>query len=522
MSDNRRDRKSSFQDGFVLPLKRMYLSDRFPLYIISIGVLIRLSQYLCNKSLWLDEAALSLNIINRSFSGLLGGLDYNQIAPIGFLFVQKAMTLLFGTSEYALRLFPLVSGVLSLILFYHVAKSILKREAVPIALAFFALSWSLVYFSVEVKQYSSDVMLTLLFFLVFLCAQKRGFDVGGSILLAALGCAAVWISHPVVFVMAGVGATCLFIAASKREWRRALVLISICSLWALSFALHYFLFVSREGGSGKEWIYNYWSGHFAPFPVASMADVEWYVEHLVMLFRSEFLLGMSPVAGVWLAVFLGGVVSLFIRERRVLFYLIIPFLVTLAASALDLYPFYDRLIVFLLPLVILIVSEGLFEALARSRGRSPILSVLAALVIGISVIVPTVHSENSVFKPITREEIKPVLAYISAHREPGDVIYIHYGAEYQYLYYADRYGLASMPAFSDTLIYENPYIFFFQLDEIEGNERVWVLFSHIYNQDKIDKMRKNYLDHLDAAGVRLDSFYSAAAAVFLYDLGGGE
>jgi hypothetical protein len=355
-----------------------------------------------------------------------------------------------------------------------------------------------------------------------LFAEKRGFNVRGSALLAVFGGAAVWFSHPVLFVMAGVGATLLFSAALKREWKRMLVLVSICSLCALSFALHYFLFMSIEGGPGREWIYDYWSNHFAPFPVTSMADVKWYLGHLVMLFRSEFLLGMSPVAGIWLVIFLGGAVSLFIRERKTFFYLIVPFLVTLTASALGLYPFYDRLIVFLLPFVILIVSEGFFEAVAWSNRRSFVLSVMTALIIGICVLVPTVHSKNGILQPISREEIKPVLVYIESHREPGDILYIHYGAEYQYLYYADRYDLGSMPSVSDLMIHENPYVFSFQIDEIRGHRRVWVLFSHIYNQDKIDEMKRDYLDRLDMAGTRVDSFYSTASSVFLYDLGDGE
>jgi hypothetical protein len=50
--------------------------------IIFIGIILRLIQYGINRSLWLDESLLALNIVNKSLSELLRPLDYNQIAPV--------------------------------------------------------------------------------------------------------------------------------------------------------------------------------------------------------------------------------------------------------------------------------------------------------------------------------------------------------------------------------------------------------------------------------------------------------
>jgi len=130
--------------------------------IICFGIVLRLRQYLFNRSLWLDEALLTLNIISRSFLELLQPLDYRQGAPIGFLFLEKLAVQLFGNSEYVLRLFPFLCGIISLFLFYKVATHYINIKAVLIALGLFAISGWLVYYSSEVKQYSSDVAIVLL------------------------------------------------------------------------------------------------------------------------------------------------------------------------------------------------------------------------------------------------------------------------------------------------------------------------------------------------------------------------
>ena len=51
---------------------------RLALFILILGAIYRLSFYLAGDSFWSDEAALSLNIVGRTFAGLLKPLDYNQ------------------------------------------------------------------------------------------------------------------------------------------------------------------------------------------------------------------------------------------------------------------------------------------------------------------------------------------------------------------------------------------------------------------------------------------------------------
>ena len=136
-------------------------AERLTRWLLAAGALLRVAQYLSNRSLWLDEAYIAPTILKRSFAGLLWPPDYGQIVPVGFLALVRAAVALFGASEYALRLVPLLCGLAALFLFRRVAGRLLPAPAVPIAAALFSFSGPLIGFSSELKQYSSDVLAAL-------------------------------------------------------------------------------------------------------------------------------------------------------------------------------------------------------------------------------------------------------------------------------------------------------------------------------------------------------------------------
>jgi hypothetical protein len=138
-----------------------------PWMIVAVGVVLRLARYLHDKSLWLDESYLALNLMRRSFHGLTETLDWNQGAPLGFLFSEKAALRLFGDSEYSLRLLPLIAGVASVFVFYAAAKPLLSRGAFLIALLLFATLEPFIYYAAELKQYELDVLATVSLLAVF-------------------------------------------------------------------------------------------------------------------------------------------------------------------------------------------------------------------------------------------------------------------------------------------------------------------------------------------------------------------
>src|SRR5207248_11360339 len=84
--------------------------------VLALGLGLRLYHFLRDPSLWHDEAALVLNVLDKGFLDLLGPLSFAEAAPPLFLWIEKAAALFLGDGAYALRLFPLLASCAVLLL----------------------------------------------------------------------------------------------------------------------------------------------------------------------------------------------------------------------------------------------------------------------------------------------------------------------------------------------------------------------------------------------------------------------
>jgi hypothetical protein len=478
--------------------------------IVMLGIVLRIAQFLFNRSLTEGEAPLALNIIERSYAGLLQPLGHVQAAPVGFLLIQKLCVYLFGTGELALRLFPLAAGITALFLFLLVAKKTLEGSAVPIAVLLFAVGDHLIYFSSEVKPYSSDVLICLLILLVCLWVLQQGMKPHHIIMFGAIAALGIWFSYPSLFVFAAATLICTLWILHMKKYRMLWFLGIACFIATASFLVQYAV-VLRNASTSPDLV-TFWQHAFAPLPPRSLRDIMWYVYVFLRMFK--FPLGLWEY-GLILGVlsFFTGCIVMFKKYRAVLGIIIMPLVFTLLASGLKAYPFEGRLLLFLTPLMLLPLAAGIVyngKAVAQTSRTLGVVFILAL------VAYPVANAGYRLIRPRAPEELRPALQYIVSQYQDGDVVYVYYGAYNAFLYYQDRTG------------YEGDYIigtesrddwsgYYEELQILKDNGRVWILFSHIATAFGTDEERL-FTSFLNTMGEQIDAYHESGAAAYLYDL----
>ena len=487
------------------------------LLICVLGILVRLVQYLNNRSLWDDEAMVALNLINRSYSELFHVLDSNQAAPLGFLFIEKSAIQILGDNEYALRLFPFLAGITSIFLFYKLANKYASKAAILIAVTLFSCSRYLIYYTTEVKQYSSDVTVALVFCLVLPPQHGKILTKRELIKSAILGAIGILISHPAVLVLAGVELSHLLLITAKKRYPIILNRLGVYITWLTAFGLVYAFNIRSTMGNTD--LVQGWESRYP----ASWLDIVWLFDSFGKFFFDP--LGFkSPFDGIAIFAFLVGCIA-FYRQNRIVFVTFSSlFGITFFASYLHAYPFNTRLVLFLVPFAILLVSEGIAFLLAQFKFKQHqfYLGFLGLLLL-ICLVFPTLRRTGSLFiKPELNQEIRPVIEYIQTHRKPSDAIYIYQSGQPSFRYYAGKYGFSE----NDYIIGEHRMFFspsrFSQegldllnreVEQFRGQPRVWFLISNSWDIEET-----TFVDYLNQRGKELDKFAQKDTTAYLYDL----
>ncbi len=488
--------------------RNFWKPERVVRLLLVFGLALRIAQYLFNRSLWMDEAYLALNILERSFSELLKPLAYDQGAPIGFLIIMRLIVKILGNGEYALRLFPLLCGLASVFLFYWLARIYIDAKAIPLALFLFVTSEKLIYYSSEVKQYSTDVFVSLLLYVVTVYISSKHLKIWHLVFYGCIGGTAIWFSHPAVFVLAGIGTSLSLLNLLQKKWGRIAKLTTVYSIWGLSFCVLYS--ISLHNLSQASNLLNYWHKAFVPFPPISLSDLEWFINTFFEIFRDPVALFFPGVAAITFAM---GCISMFQKKKCYLLTLLSPLPYLLFASGLRKYPFSGRLLLFIVPFVLLLISQGVEQIRVHTSASIPLLRII---VIFLLIFHPLKKACHHLANPRTVEEIKPVVMHIKKQWQDDDYVYVYYGAYPAFEYYSSRYGFEGSDYVIGKFSRDDWSVYFEDLDALRNRERVWVLFSHIFTWGGFDE-EKLFLYYLDEIGNQLHFFKAPNAAVYLYE-----
>lgn len=493
--------------------------------LVALGAALRIWQYAANSSLWLDEVALAMGIVRTDLMGLLTApLPYDQVAPKGFLLLQKLAVLAFGPSDYALRLVPFSCSLVALVVFARLATKMLDGVAPVAAVLLFATAAPLIAFSALVKQYTADVCVAVLLLGLAWELTSQPLTTPRAVRATLAGAALVWLSQPGVLIVGALGA--LFVAwplvlSSRLGPPRSL--IALLAGWGLSaLAVTLAGFASMTAPT-REYMLRFWAAGFPPSPLSQVLHTFWPWDRLMALFgggpAAQAGLGY-PLPAQYAVLAAGGLGLLWRRNRRASLLLAAPLVVTLGAAVAKQYPFSDRLILFLVPALMLAIAAAI-EGLRRLvQQYSPVL----AWAITIGLLGPAVWPVAATPPVYLFEHVKPALAVVQAERRSGDGIYVYYGAAPVVAFYAPQYGLERTDYSVGGCHRGTSRRYLEELDTFRGRPRVWVLLTHSLPRYR---EREDILAYLDTIGTRRYSLTVPSRAVgrtplpaeaFLFDL----
>jgi Dolichyl-phosphate-mannose-protein mannosyltransferase len=486
------------------------------LFFIALGLFLRIHHYLGNRPLWLDEAQLALNFVLPPLWAIFQPLLYDQMAPVGFLLIEKTAVGYFGASEYVLRLAPLIAGILSIFLIWKLSYKLFGERIALTALAIFSLSHYAIYYSAEFKPYSLDIMMALVLYLATAYALEK-WNTQRWLLLTVAGILGVWMSYPASFILAGIGLCTGIQFIQRRQWADVVRMGLSSTAWLGCFALGLYATATigstapQAAGTLSNMRSIFWHRAFAPFPPTSMSDIRWYSSAFFDLFNTPLGFALQGLAAF---LFLVGLLYLWKSSRLWLGLLVLPTLVTLAASAVHLYPFSTRLLVFVLPGAVIVIAAGIEAVwqLTRTGYRTAWFLAVALLMFQP---VMSALSNASHRMPYDREDIRAVLDYVAKSKIPGDKVYIYYGSERTFKYYQTRYDVPVSDVIWGHSAREDWDNYVADAGKLKAFNRVWVVFSHMGDLSGIDDERF-LLYFLNKTGTQLDSIKAPGASGYLY------
>ena len=462
------------------------------------AVIMSIIQFLNMRGLWTDESAVAINIVKRDYAGLMKPLDHLQVAPILYLWVVKFLSQIFSEQEWGLRLYSLISYLCSLWLFWRLLRRYVKDEAaILVGIIFFVLNNKLFYYADEVKQYMSDVMVTLT--LLTLAMDWRDEDRRSVLILSIAGIVGIFLSNISVMILPTVFLICLFSDGNPWARRRISALFMMSIPWMVAFVVNYLLFI--HGHPSRDQQMAAWKDFFPPTEIFSRQTIL-FIFNVFELLKRDFGFGVNNMLRIFgpseiihlviMSIMMMAYVFRIFRSSSKALILIIPLCLHFILAYLRLYPMAARTMLYIYPLMALMLSmgaESIFRLLQRFSGVIRSLVVSGTLILAVLFI--------NAFIPRTVEESRPVLSYMQAHGKPGMATFSFASGNSMLGYYTHIGVYKPMgPVFyahargKDIKIHVN--------EVAQLNKEAWVYIAHFQSGQK-----KGLLDGLRGLGYHL-------------------
>jgi len=476
--------------------------------IYSIPNLLILFVFYSNRSLFLDGLNLARNVAEGSFSDISQPLKYEQSAPILFLYLSKISTLIFGVSEYSLRLLPLISGLGCLFFFKSTIDKLLSSKYVLLGVFCLGTHAMFIRYATEYKQYMTDALVSIL--LIWLALKLSKLSKKNTIIIGLCGTIAIWLSMPSIFIL--VGLICYYVHIQYTNRDSQFPTIILATWFTINFALEYFFILSPAISS--EHMQNFHHNYFIQGTFWEPNSFQHDYGLIISMIRMA--VGKSGLA-IAAAVALTSIcIYDFIRNRKSIGLLIfLPILAVFGASLLGKYSLIERLMLFTLPLLFILILLGLQILVEKLKNKKPILKYSILGIIGLSLLVG--FSQTQGFKylsdPLEIEDNRTSLIYIDKHEKHANSIVCTQLAYPAYAYYSNydknlkslNIGIAIAAKYDDSVIE-------LAINQCKKDkDDVWVLMGHM-----LDHEITNLISKLDKAGTIKNSYRTNRSAAILF------
>lgn len=325
------------------------------------GVVLRFYYQFLEWSFNGDEVNLGLDIINHTLGELFYPFQNRQSAPPLFLLTQKILSNV-AQPYISLKILTFLSSCASIFLFNRILKRSFPLKIGLILLALFCFNPFIISNSLTLKQYSIDLMMGLVAVSFFSENKKRfiTFSFFGIFCL---------ISNVGLFFSASLIIFNLIKSFLEKNGRglinwKTLKLIFPYILAPIPYLIFYIWFLHQPGAEVlKNYMVNYWSAAFMPLDFGIVKWLAIQAKVLMIFFFSTYWFLGLPM----LLLFLYGAFIIVKRKKELFqhehFVIILIFtftaLIHVLLSALKIYPFSDRLFLYLAPVIYLIIGIGI-------------------------------------------------------------------------------------------------------------------------------------------------------------------
>jgi hypothetical protein len=417
------------------------------------GLTTRLS--LASLPLGPDDAWVANSVLAPSLKEMFFYPKWLQTTPPLFLLMARFLTFL-GGSEWVLRLVPLLACVVSVVLMGMVLNKLFSPTLAIFGTLFLATNnWSIKY-SEQVKQYTTDMLVSTLFvfflFRYFDRPTRRNFS---ALILA--GTVGIFLSYAAIFWFPVVVVAVIVIsredvdaASERREARQrspewAARVITAVVAYGLSLVLVDVFFIR---GNRMPNLADWWITGF----IGSGGLISSFGRFLVILCDL-----LAPQHGVPLArwisfalgmVVLGGLIRAAVqsiggdrRARNLLIVSTLPVSVAIVVSALRQYPLLaPRMLIWTLPLCTVLLAyaaEPFWRFLIAKTGELQSTATTLAITVLICGLIMAVYLGRSHSSGM---DGRSAVALLKRNVEPGDLIFVRGGTEEQFAYYTGLQG----------------------------------------------------------------------------------